>query len=65
MIELKVPDMSCGHCVRAIEAAVTETDAKAQVRIDLAQKNVVIESEMAAPAFVAALTEAGYPPLSS
>ena len=65
MIELKVPDMSCGHCVRAIETTVKETDPAAQVHVDLAHKTVAITSEKATPAFVAALTEAGYPPLQS
>ena len=65
MIEFKVPDMRCGHCVRAIETTVKETDSAAQVSVDLARQTVAITSEKAMPAFVAALTEAGYPPLRS
>ena len=64
MIELNVLDMTCGHCVRAIEAAVKEVDPQAQVRVDLATKQVAIESDTAPTIFVAALTEAGYSPVA-
>jgi copper chaperone len=62
MIELQIPNMSCGHCVRAITEAVHATDPKAQVTTDLAQHLVRVETHLAADALKAQLTQAGYPP---
>lgn len=61
MIELTVPDMSCGHCVAAITRAIKELDADAQVTITLADKRVAIESDEDRAAIEACLLEAGYP----
>ena len=60
MLKLKVPDMTCGHCVRTIEKAVKAIDAEADVRTDLAGKLVTIESRQGDQAIVAALRSAGY-----
>lgn len=59
---LKVPDMSCGHCVRAIESAVHALDAQADVHCDLAAATVRIGTTAAPEAVLAALREAGYTP---
>jgi copper chaperone len=61
MIKLNVPDMSCGHCVKAIEGAVKGLDAGASVTTDLASKTVEIETRVASSAVTAALDAAGYP----
>ncbi len=62
MIELKLPTMTCGHCVRAVTQAVHSLDPQAQVDIDLPGHQVRIHT-LAAPATVrAALVEAGYTP---
>jgi len=34
MIELTLPDMTCGHCVKKVTATVQKVDAAASVRID-------------------------------
>lgn len=61
MIDFQVLDMSCGHCVRAITAAVQAADEDAQVRVDLAARRVRIEGAQAdAQALAAAIREAGY-----
>jgi copper chaperone len=62
MIELTLPTMSCGHCVRAVTAAVQRVDAQARVEIDLPSHRVRIESARAPAEFAAVLTEEGYAP---
>lgn len=62
MLEFNIPSISCGHCVKAVTAAVQEVDPKALVQIDLPSKQVRVQTEAARPALVAALTEAGYAP---
>ena len=62
MIELEVPDMTCGHCVATITRAVKEVDAAGAVEVDLPAHRVRIRSGHAAAEFVSALAEAGYTP---
>ncbi len=62
MLNLTVPDMSCGHCVKVITAAVQALDARAIVETDLASKKVTIDTAADIKAVIAAMTEAGYPP---
>jgi copper chaperone len=62
MIELKLPDISCGHCVRAVTEAVKAADPLAQVQVDLASKQVQVQTTAPREAVVAQLVEAGYPP---
>lgn len=61
MIELKLPDMTCGHCVRTVTAAVQRVDAEARVEVDLAEHRVRIESTRPVQAFATALADEGYP----
>ena len=62
MIELTLPTMTCGHCVRTVTDTVHRVDALAQLKIDLPTHRVQIESQQAQERFVAALTEEGYQP---
>jgi copper chaperone len=62
MIQLNVPDMSCGHCVASITRAVQEVDAGAKVEVDLGLKRVSIASTLPPASFVAAIAAAGYTP---
>lgn len=61
MIELKVNDMTCGHCVKTITKTVTSLDPGAKVETDLATRRVRIESSRPAAELTKALGEAGYP----
>lgn len=61
MIELTLPTMTCGHCVKSVTAVVKQVDAAASVQIDLPTHKVVIQSPQPADAFKAALAEEGYP----
>ena len=61
MIELKLPDMSCGHCASTVTKAVKQVDPAAKVEVDLDTKKVRIDSAEERQAFEQALDEAGYP----
>jgi copper chaperone len=61
MIELTLPDMTCGHCQRTVTDTVKRVDPQAQVEIELTSHRVRIESTQPGPAFRAALDQAGYP----
>ena len=62
MLEFKLPDMSCGHCVGAVTQAVKQVDPAAKVQVDLDSKQVQVESTQDKSRFAEALSEAGYPP---
>lgn len=62
MIELTLPTMTCGHCVKAVTAAVQSVDPQAQVRCDLATHQVSVDTAADAAAVRAAVVEAGYEP---
>ena len=55
-----VQGMSCGHCVKAITNAVQAKDPAASVRVDLAAKEVGVESALSADQVIAAIREEGY-----
>lgn len=55
-----VQGMSCGHCVKAITQALQAADPAASVRVDLAAKEVGVESTLTAEQVIAAISEEGY-----
>jgi copper chaperone len=56
----QVSGMSCSHCASAIEEALQALDPQAQVRVDLAQGQVTVDSEQAREALARAIVDAGY-----
>jgi len=60
MIELILPTMTCGHCVRTVTDTVHQVDAQATVDIDLAAHRVRIDSQRPGEDFAKALAEEGY-----
>jgi len=63
MSQFLVPDMTCGHCVKAITAAVTEADPAATLQIDLPGHLVNVSSQaLSDDALLETLREAGYSP---
>ena len=62
MLEFNIPNMTCGHCVRAVTEAVQALDAQAAVHIDLPTQRLQVTSSAPRAAVVAALLEAGYAP---
>lgn len=55
-----VQGMTCGHCVKAVTRAVQEKDAAAQVEVDLAARQVRVQSVLEASQLLAAIREEGY-----
>ncbi|MDO9345861.1 MAG: cation transporter [Pseudomonas sp.] len=55
-----VEGMTCGHCVRAVTQAVQGQDPAASVKVDLAAKEVGVESRLSAEQVIEAITEEGY-----
>ncbi|MES2098394.1 MAG: heavy-metal-associated domain-containing protein [Pseudomonadota bacterium] len=62
MIELTLPTMTCGHCVKTVTRTVQQVDPAATVEIDLAAQRVRIDSTRDAQAFGVALAWEGYAP---
>jgi copper chaperone len=62
MLELTLPDMTCGHCVKTITGIVQRLDPAAQLAVDLPAHRVAIDSGVDADRIKAALAEQGYPP---
>ena len=60
MHQLNISDMSCGHCVSAIEKAVKAVDPNAGVAVNLEERSASIESAFGADEFIAAIAEAVY-----
>lgn len=57
--EFIIPDMTCGHCIKAITSAVQAVAPAAQVKTDLGSHRVIIEGADAIQAR-AAIEDAGY-----
>lgn len=55
-----VQGMTCGHCVKAVTRAVQAQDATAKVEIDLAAKQVRVQSELAREQILVAIRDEGY-----
>jgi copper chaperone len=62
MITLHIPDMSCGHCVKAITVTVHKLDAKAHVQCDVTTHVVIIDTHVAREPMAKALADEGYAP---
>ncbi len=62
MLDLQIPNMTCGHCARTITEAVKAVDAQAKVVIDLPTHKVQIETNAEPALVLARLAEAGYAP---
>lgn len=55
-----VQGMTCGHCVKAVTRAVQQLDASAKVGVDLAAKQVRVQSELVQEQVLSAIREEGY-----
>ncbi|CRM02754.1 MULTISPECIES: heavy-metal-associated domain-containing protein [Pseudomonas] len=55
-----VEGMTCGHCVRAVTQALQSQDPAASVKVDLAAKEVGVESRLSADQVISLITEEGY-----
>lgn len=59
-MKLAVPEMSCGHCIRAIEMAIKAEDPQAAVACDLTTRTILVESTLTADRLSEVLKAAGY-----
>ncbi|MCS3514749.1 MULTISPECIES: heavy-metal-associated domain-containing protein [Pseudomonas] len=55
-----VEGMTCGHCVRAVTQAVQNQDPTAEVKVDLAAKQVSVQSQLSREAIIGLIKEEGY-----
>ena len=62
MLTFQIPNMTCGHCVKAVTQAVHAVDPAATVQTDLASHEVKVETTASRESVVAQLAEAGYQP---
>ena len=60
-----VPNMTCGHCVKAITGAVLSAYPGARVDIDLAAKRVSIANAGDQAAVASVIAAAGYSPVEA
>lgn len=60
MVELKVPDMTCGHCAGTVTRAIKSIDPGADVQVDLRAKTVSAKTTATREQVSKALDEAGY-----
>ncbi len=60
MIEMTLPTMTCGHCVKTVTRTVQQIDPAATVEIDLPLHRLRIASTRAAQDFATALADEGY-----
>ncbi|RZS57275.1 heavy-metal-associated domain-containing protein [Sphaerotilus mobilis] len=61
-IAFELPTMTCGHCVKAVTAAIQTVDKQAQVVIDLPTHQVRVDTGASQAQLAQALKEAGYEP---
>ena len=61
MLNLKVPDMTCGHCEGVVTRAVHSVDSSATISIDLPSQTVSIITSADDSEVTQALDAAGYP----
>jgi copper chaperone CopZ len=59
---LRVPDMSCRHCVRAVSAAVSDVPGVSVVTVDVARKSIDVRGTASPAAVRDALAAIGYLP---
>lgn len=59
--ELKVEGMSCGSCVKHINAALRPVAGVDEVTVDLPSGQVTVSGNTDSDLLIAALREAGYP----
>lgn len=59
-IELTLPSMTCGHCVKTVTATAQRLDPAAQVQADVATHRVTVQTSAARDALLKALADEGY-----
>ena len=60
-LTLRVPGMTCRHCVRKVTAVLRDAPGVQLVQADLTTATVVLRGEPTVAGVLAALDEAGFP----
>ena len=60
-MDIKIPDMSCGHCSAAVTRAVQALDAKAKLEFDMPARRAKVDTTASPPQVLAALEAVGFP----
>jgi copper chaperone len=60
-MQFQIDNLSCQHCVLAVTEAIKARDTQAKVAVDLALKQVAVDTTMPAEQVIAVLGEEGYP----
>ncbi len=60
-LTLRVPGMTCRHCVRKVTAALRDVPGVQLVQADLTTSTVVLHGDPSASDVLAALDRAGFP----
>lgn len=61
MLKFTIKSMNCMSCVHNIEDALKEQDPKAQLRPDIKQKQIFVETVLSASSAKRVIEDAGYP----
>ncbi len=64
-MEFHVEGMTCGGCARSVTKAIELVDPQASVQADPASRRVQVQTSASEAQIVAALTDAGFPPLTA
>lgn len=59
---IKVPDMTCGHCVQSITKALQAVNPAADVQVDLIEHTVQVSGFTDEKRAVQAISDAGFSP---
>lgn len=60
-MELTIPAMTCGGCVRAVTKAIRDVSPEARVEADVPRRRVTVSGAADLAAVRAALAAAGFP----
>lgn len=61
MLRLYIPNMTCGGCAKSVSWALLSVDPQARIETDPPAREVRVNSDLEESAFLASLSEAGYP----
>lgn len=62
-MQLHIENMTCGGCARGVTVAIQAVDPAARIQADPPSRTVTVETSATQAAIVAALTDAGFPPV--
>ena len=61
MLTFKIPNMTCGGCAKSVTKVLLSVDPQARIETDPPTREVRVHTTLNKGAFLAVLSEAGYP----